>query len=82
MTRIATVAAATLFLMTAPAFAHHCPLDAAAIDAALAKMDISDELKAEVVALKDEGMTLHEAGNHEESEHKLAEAMRKLLMAE
>jgi len=43
---------------------------------------VSDQLKAEVMALKDEGMALHAAGNHAESEVKLAEAMRKLLTAE
>jgi hypothetical protein len=80
MTRVSTAAAAFL-LMTAPAFAHHCPSDAAAIDAALAKMEISDELRAEVVALKEQGMQLHEAGDHEESEHVLADAMRRLLTA-
>jgi hypothetical protein len=57
-------------------------MDAEAIDAGLAKMDVSDELRAEVTTLKDEGMELHAAGNHGESEAKLAEAMRKLLTAE
>jgi hypothetical protein len=69
---------ATLF-MSAPALAAHCPKDAAAIDAYLAKMSVSDDLKAEVTALKDKGMELHNAGNHRESEAALAEAMRMLL---
>ena len=73
--------AAAMFIAT-PALANHCPMDAAAIDAALAKMDVSDEVKTQVTALKDEGMALHEAGNHDESEAKLAEAMRMLLTAE
>ena len=33
------------------------------------------------VALRDEGMALHEAGNHADSEAKLADAMRRLLLA-
>lgn len=81
MRRIATTAAAAFFLMAASAFAAHCPQDAAAIDAALAKVEISDEVRAEVTALRDEGMQLHEAGDHAESERVLAEAMRTLLMA-
>jgi hypothetical protein len=81
MTRITAAAVAALFLMSASALANHCPQDAAAIDAALAKVEISDEVRAEVVALRDQGMELHEAGNHEESERVLAEAMRTLLTA-
>jgi hypothetical protein len=75
-------AAAAAFLFASPAFAAHCPKDAAAIDAALAKMSINDTLKAEVVALKEQGMALHAAGNHRESEAILADAMRRLLTAE
>jgi hypothetical protein len=81
MMRIAAAAVAALFLTTASALASHCPQDAAAIDAALTKVEISDEARAEVVSLRDQGMELHEAGNHEESERVLAEAMRKLLTA-
>lgn len=81
MYRLMTAAAAA-FLFASPAFASHCPKDAAAIDAALAKMSISDTLKAEVVALKEQGMALHAAGNHRESEAILADAMRRLLTAE
>lgn len=76
--RMFLAAAATLLLAT-PALAGHCPKDAAAIDAYLAKASVSDTLKAEVTALKDKGMELHNAGNHAESEATLAEAMRMLL---
>jgi|SRR5687767_10126554 hypothetical protein len=79
--RTVLVFAAAMAIAT-PALANHCPMDAAAIDAGLAKMTVSDQIKAEVTALKDEGMALHAAGNHAESEAKLAEAMRKLLTAE
>lgn len=82
MLRKTILAAAVTLLMTVPAFASHCPADAAAIDAYLAKASVSDDLKAEVTALKDKGMEQHSAGNHREAEATLAEAMRKLLSAE
>ena len=75
------VAGAAALLIASPAFAMHCPMDAAAIDHALSVMEVSDEVRSEVQALRDRGMELHEAGNHEESEDTLAEAMRTLLQA-
>ena len=81
MNRLMTATAAVLLFAT-PAFASHCPKDAAAIDAALAKMSVSDGLKAEVLALKDQGMELHAAGSPRESEAMLADAMRRLLTGE
>lgn len=82
MIRTTLSALAVLALMAAPALAAYCPLDAEAIEAALPNSSLSDEEKAEVEALKTQGMEQHEAGNHNESEALLAEAMRKLLMAE
>lgn len=79
MVRRYILASMVTVLMTAPAFAGHCPKDAAAIDAYLSRASVSDTLKAEVTAMKDEGMALHSAGNHAESEAKLADAMRRLL---
>jgi len=76
--RLLLAGVATICLAT-PAFAHHCPKDAKAIDAGLAVLNVSDEVKAEVTALRDKGMEQHNAGNHAESEATLAEAMRKLL---
>ena len=73
---------AALAILASPALAAHCPQDAEAIDHALPNSSLSDEAKAEVEALKKKGMEQHEAGNHRESEALLAEAMRKLLMAE
>lgn len=61
------------------AVAAHCPLDAKAIDNALAKLDVDAEVKKEVEALRDEGLALHNAGNHAESVEKLTQAMRILL---
>ena len=82
MLRKTILAAAATLLMAAPAFASHCPADAAAIDAYLANASVSDELKSQVIALKDQGMEQHNAGNHSEAEATLAEAMRMLLNAQ
>lgn len=72
------------FLATAlvtPALAGHCPKDAKAIDHALSVMKVSVDVKSKVMAMKDEGMALHKAKKHAESEDKLSEAMRTLLSA-
>ncbi len=79
MTKKLALVAATLLLTASPAFAHHCPKDAAAIDHALGVVSVSDEVKAQVTALKDKGMTEHKAGDHAAAETTLAEAMRLLL---
>lgn len=68
-------AAAIMALLATPAFAFQCPADIAAIDAALASnMELSDEQKAEVTALRDEGEALHNAGDHQASVDTLAQA--------
>jgi hypothetical protein len=79
MFRLTLPALAILTLTSFPSLAGHCPADAEAIDAALAKVTVSDEVRAQVTALKDEGLVEHEAGNHAESEATMAEAMRLLL---
>lgn len=77
------LAAFALFAVFAtPSMAGHCPQDAAAIDHALPLSSLSDEEKAEIEALKQSGMELHEAGNHAESEAVMADAMRRLLLAQ
>ncbi|MEH6579903.1 MAG: hypothetical protein V7731_22845 [Amphritea sp.] len=75
-TLILSVLAITL---SVPAFAGHCPMDAKAIDNALQRSDLSEMKKAEVLALRDEGMRLHESGEHRQSEKTMASAMRMLL---
>jgi hypothetical protein len=75
-------ALAVFALFVTPALAAHCPQDAAAIEHALPLSTLSDAEKAEIEALKDQGMELHEAGNHDESEAMLADAMRRLLLAQ
>jgi hypothetical protein len=75
------LAASAMLLIATPALAGHCPKDAAAIDHALTALKVSDDVKSDVKALRDKGMALHKAGKHRESEHALAEGMRKLLMS-
>ncbi len=83
MSRIKTMFVTALMAsaLSAPALAYHCPLDAKAIENGLANIQVSDEVRTKVVQLHDEGMAAHKAGNHEDAEKKLAEAMRMLLNA-
>ena len=67
---------AVLSAFSLPAFASHCPTDVKAIDDALAAgPQISEEQMQEVKMLRDEGASLHEAGNHADSETALHKAM-------
>jgi len=71
-----TVALAAL-LMSAGAWAFHCPADMAKIDAALAKdPKLTTEQMAEVKKYRAEGEALHKAGKHQESVDTLAKAMK------
>lgn len=68
---------AIALLITTPAFAHHCPADMAAIDAALAaNPQITAEQLAEAQTLRADGQTQHEAGDHDASVATLAKAMQ------
>ncbi|HET7714673.1 MAG TPA: hypothetical protein VFK86_03520 [Bauldia sp.] len=73
MRRILFAAAFAAFAM--PALAFQCPADIAKINAALETAQITEEQRAEVIALRDEGEALHDEGKHQESVDKLAEAM-------
>ena len=73
------IVALSLMLSSGAAFASHCPADAKAIDEGLAKVTLSDEIKAQVTALRDKGMSEHNSGDHSAAEKSLAEAMRLLL---
>ena len=73
MIRVSVVAAATLFWATA-AFAHQCPAMMAEIDAALPQAELTEEERERVEALRAEGEELHQAGDHDASEERLAEA--------
>lgn len=71
--------AAVATTLSVQVFAGHCPMDAKAIDNALPRSDLNEMQKAEVKALRDEGMRLHANGKHHESEKTMAHAMRMLL---
>lgn len=66
-------------LLSSPALAGHCPVDAGVIDDALERSKLSSDKRDEIRALRDEGMDLHNAGDHGAAENTLAEAMRMLL---
>jgi len=80
MRSLPLIAAAVTLLFAGAAVAGHCPKDAKAIDHALQSSKLDEAGKAKVMALRDEGMALHKSGSHRESEAKMAEAMRMLLM--
>jgi hypothetical protein len=70
--RIALIAALT-FAATA-AFAHNCPNEMKAIDAALPNAKLSAAQKSEVTKLRADGEALHKAGKHSESMAALGKA--------
>jgi hypothetical protein len=72
MTRIALTAA--LVLASSLAFAHNCPNEWKAIDAALPKAKLDDKQMAEVKKLRAEGEKLHKDGKHAESMATLGKA--------
>ncbi|HEX6958887.1 MAG TPA: hypothetical protein VF194_12950 [Ferrovibrio sp.] len=67
---------AALLLAAPAAFANHCPMDMAAIDAALPNANLTADQKAEVTQLRAEGEALHKAGRHEQSMMKLDQAKK------
>lgn len=81
MLKTIVLAAGLTVFLAAPAFAGHCPADAKAIDHALSVMNVSASVKAEVTALRDEGMALHASGDHADAEDSMSKAMRILLSA-
>ncbi|SFO40182.1 hypothetical protein SAMN04487859_14112 [Roseovarius lutimaris] len=67
--------ATALCLMSAPAFAFHCPMDMGEIDAALAEgTTLSEAQLSEVQSLRAEGETLHNSGDHQGAVDTLAKA--------
>ena len=71
----AAAVAVTLALAGAgPAFAAQCPADMAKIDAALQTAQLSDEQKAKVMELREQGEQQHSSGQHQQSMQSLAEA--------
>jgi hypothetical protein len=72
MKRIALTVAALAF--ASMAWAHNCPNEMKAIDAALPKAKLDAKQTAEVKKLRDEGEQLHKAGKHTESMAALGKA--------
>lgn len=69
-----TLAAVALALASGLAYAHNCPNEMKAIDAALPKAKLSEKQAAEVKKLRAEGEKLHNAGKHAESMDALGKA--------
>lgn len=77
MKRSVVMLFSTLLLVSASAFAMHCPADMKKIDEALSKNPALSETKmTEVKRLRADGETLHKAGKHQESVDTLAKAMK------
>jgi hypothetical protein len=72
MKRIALFAA--LAFASSIAFAHSCPKEMKAIDAALPKAELTAAQKSEVTKLRAEGEQLHKDGKHAESMEALGKA--------
>ena len=70
------IVAASLALTSTAVFAHRCPAEMKAIDAALPKAKLSDSQAAEVKKLRAEGETLHKSGKHVESAESLDKAKK------
>jgi hypothetical protein len=72
MKRIVLTLAAAAFASLA--WAHNCPNEVKAIDAALPKAKLDAKQAAEVKQLRDDGESLHKAGKHSESMAALGKA--------
>ncbi|MBZ0217363.1 MAG: hypothetical protein K8F25_12470 [Fimbriimonadaceae bacterium] len=74
MTRKFIAATALTIMLTAPAYAFHCPADMKQIDAALESTQVSGADLDRVKELRAQGEAEHNAGNHAASVATLAEA--------
>lgn len=66
--------ALALTLAAGTAFAHNCPNEMRAIDAAMPKAKLDADKMAQVKKLRAEGEQLHKAGKHDESMASLGKA--------
>ena len=66
--------ALVLSLVAGTAFAHNCPNEMRAIDAAMPKATLDADKMAEVKKLRADGEQLHKAGKHDESMAALGKA--------
>ena len=71
--------AIVMFFFSSAAFAFHCPADAKAIEAGLAKANLSEDKKSEIMKLRDKGLEQHGTGDHKGALATLSKAMRLLL---
>ena len=71
--------AIVIFLFSSSAFAFHCPADAKAIDAGLAKTNLPNDKKSAIMRLRDQGLQQHGTGDHKGAVATLSAAMRLLL---
>ena len=72
------LAIAIVVAFSTPALAFYCPVNGKAIGEA-DMSHLSSDAQATVMELRDEGMALHDAGDHQGAVTKLAEAMRILI---
>ena len=79
MTKRSLIAATILVAFSTPAFAFYCPVNVKAIDANVARANLSATESAEVKTARDEGERLHNAGDHKGAVIELAKAMRILV---
>jgi len=77
--KLSTIAVASALALTSTlAFAHRCPAEMKAIDAALPKAKLTEAQMGEVKKLRADGETLHKAGKHTESTDALDKAKKML----
>ena len=69
------LAAAFALALVSPALAGQCPGLMTEVDEKMEMAQLSEEQRAEVMELRQEGEQLHEAGNHAESEAALNQAL-------
>ena len=81
MKKLITALVLTAF-MSGAAFASSCPMHVKKIDEALTTATVSDDVKAQAKALRDQGEALHNEGKHDESMAALAEAEKLLGIAQ
>ena len=81
MKKLLTALAMTA-LLSGTAFASSCPTHVKKIDEALTTATVSDDVKAQAKALRDQGEALHNEGKHDKSMAALAEAEKLLGIAQ
>lgn len=73
--RTLIVATAAFFAFTFAAHAGQCPSLMEEVDAQMESADLSEDERAEVMALRTQGEAQHEAGDHDASVESLQQAL-------